>query len=257
MTDERHDGDPDALAGAEAEAEQEAAAIAADGPADGPVGEPSAVAADGSASDADSPGSSKVRQARARLAGKPRRPDSVADASDPTGSLTAPGPVSERAGAPRGGVEIVGVDQPHVRADSVSLTQGGAGRVTARSVAIHQGGIGSAQAEDLTVTMGGIGAVRGSRVSVELGGVGAALASEVHVTQGYLGPTIAREVHVEQGMIRQVVAGHVTFGDRSGALLVLAGRVDGTVRTLLDWRGAVAFGAAFGFVVGILRRPRR
>jgi hypothetical protein len=36
--------------------------------------------------------------------------------------------------------------------------------------------------------------------------------------------------------------------------LLLANRVDGDVRTLLDWRGALAAGAAIGLVVGLLRR---
>jgi len=35
--------------------------------------------------------------------------------------------------------------------------------------------------------------------------------------------------------------------------VLIARRVDGNVRTLLDWRGALAFGAAFGVVSSILR----
>jgi hypothetical protein len=83
------------------------------------------------------------------------------------------------------------------------------------------------------------------------------MAGEVRVSQGYIGPTLAREVHIEQGFIRQVIASRVSFGDRSGALIVIAGRVDGQVRALLDWRGALAFGAAFGLLAGLIRRHRR
>jgi hypothetical protein len=36
--------------------------------------------------------------------------------------------------------------------------------------------------------------------------------------------------------------------------VLIAGRVDGTVRPILDWRGALAFGVAFAVVSGILRR---
>jgi hypothetical protein len=38
--------------------------------------------------------------------------------------------------------------------------------------------------------------------------------------------------------------------------MLIAGRVEGNVRTLLDWRGAIAFGAAFGLVAGLVRRRR-
>jgi hypothetical protein len=43
--------------------------------------------------------------------------------------------------------------------------------------------------------------------------------------------------------------------------VLIAQRVDGDVRALLDWRGAIALGAAFGLVAGIVRvlgaTPRR
>jgi hypothetical protein len=38
---------------------------------------------------------------------------------------------------------------------------------------------------------------------------------------------------------------------------MLAQRVEGDVRALLDWRAAAAFGAAFGFVAALVRRGRR
>ena len=250
MTDERDDRDgrdpdgrdPDVLAGAEADAEREAAAIA--------EAEPPAEVAAASGREPQ-PGRPTVSRAKVTVGGRARR--GRAARSDSAGSGDPPA----TAVAPGSGVEIIGADRRLVGADAVQLARGGASHVSAGTVAVRQGGIGTARADDVTVTMGGVGAARADRVSVELGGIGAAVAGDVRVSQGYLGPTIAREVHVEQGVIRQVIAGHVTFGDRSGALFVLAGRVDGTVRTLLDWRGALAFGAAFGFMVGILRRPRR
>jgi hypothetical protein len=51
-----------------------------------------------------------------------------------------------------------------------------------------------------------------------------------------------------------MVAQHVTFSRPSAALVLIAQRVSGDVRVLLDWRGALAFGAAFGLLVGLLRR---
>ena len=38
-------------------------------------------------------------------------------------------------------------------------------------------------------------------------------------------------------------------------LVLIAGRVEGNVRTLLDWRGALALGAAFGVVMGLAPSP--
>jgi hypothetical protein len=45
--------------------------------------------------------------------------------------------------------------------------------------------------------------------------------------------------------------------EQSAAVFLIARRVAGDVRVLLDWRGAAAFGAGAGVVVSILSRMRR
>jgi hypothetical protein len=122
---------------------------------------------------------------------------------------------------------------------------------------ILQGGVGQLTATDVSITQGGIGAVRADRVSVELGGVGAALTDQLDVHQGVVGAVIARDAAFEQAGVRTLIANRVHFGPNSGAGFVLAARVDGDVRTLLDWRGAIAFGAAAGLTMALLRGRRR
>ena len=51
-----------------------------------------------------------------------------------------------------------------------------------------------------------------------------------------------------------IAAAHVTIERTTAVGILIARQVDGAVRPLLDWRGALAFGAALGLVVGILRR---
>jgi hypothetical protein len=65
---------------------------------------------------------------------------------------------------------------------------------------------------------------------------------------------IAQDVRVDQGLIGTAFAGRVTFERPAGVFLLLAGRTEGPVKALMDWRGALAFGAAFGLLVGLLRR---
>ena len=66
----------------------------------------------------------------------------------------------------------------------------------------------------------------------------------------------ALDFGLEQSIVRTVIANEVHAERSTGVLLLLARRVDGDVRTLLDWRGALAFGAAFGIVASLLRRGR-
>jgi len=107
------------------------------------------------------------------------------------------------------------------------------------------------------VTRGVIGAARADRVSVEMGVLGAALGREVSVSQGAATTILAQNVRVEQAFVRTMVAQEVTIHRPSAVLFLIAQRVSGDVKVLLDWRGAVAFGAAFGIFAGLFGRGRR
>ena len=87
-----------------------------------------------------------------------------------------------------------------------------------------------------------------------MGGIGIGLAGEARVTQGFARSILAREVRIEQGVVGTLIAGRATFERTTGVLLLVAGRVEGPVKAMFDWRGALAFGAGFGLLWGILRR---
>jgi hypothetical protein len=129
--------------------------------------------------------------------------------------------------------------------------------VQADAVEVHQGGIGRVDATDVTVTQGGIGAARADRISVQMGGVGAAMGREVSISQGGAGSVLAGQARIEQSFVRTLVAQNVEIRRPSAVLFLIAQRVSGDVRPALDWRGALAFGAAFGAVAGLMRRVRR
>ena len=184
----------------------------------------------------------------------------VSDAPRPTRAKStpsvpdAPKPATAEGSLRPANVEIYQGGADRVDGDAVSITQGGATTVTAGSVQIRQGGIASAQADDISVSMGGIALARAERVSVEMGGMGISFAREAHLTQGAARSVIAKDVHVDQSLVGTALAGRVSFARPSGIFLLVAGRVEGPVKAVLDWRGAIAFGAVFGLVVGLIRR---
>jgi hypothetical protein len=104
--------------------------------------------------------------------------------------------------------------------------------------------------------MGAVGLARGERVSAELGSIGVAIAGEVSVTQSFVRSVVARDVHIRQGGAGAVVAANVTLEKQTGTLVLIARRVEGDVRTVLDWRGALAAGAALGIAIGLLSRRK-
>lgn len=185
----------------------------------------------------------KVVRATARTSRK-----SSAAANRPEGA-----PATDGAVTATGTLAVTPAD---VSAETVVIRQAGAQAVNATNVDLVQGGIGRARATDIAVSQGGIGAARGDRVSVEIGAIGVAMGGEVRLTQGAAGAVLAREARVEQAVVRTLVANEVTVERTTGVLVLIARRVEGDVRTVLDWRGALAFGAAFGALVGLLRRRK-
>jgi hypothetical protein len=207
--------------------------------------------------DVDAAGGPRISRARARIvtaspasgfdapegAIAPRGAITVVDRADGTGRLVT----AERVEITQGGAE-------KVEAASVVVDRGGIGAVNANAVEVHRGGIGRLTAKDVTVTQGGVGAARADHLTIDMGGIGAAIVGRLELTRSAARSILAREAHLEGSFAQTVVANHVSLERGSNAIIVLARRVDGDVRALLDWRGALAFGAALGLVLGIVRR---
>jgi hypothetical protein len=188
---------------------------------------------------------------------KPRRSQVSEPLPHTNGSGAAPSRAVEGEVIPPGHLELVEQGAHDVTVQSLSIRQGGVNNATADSIDIKQGGITRAEAQDISVVQGGIAIARGERISVGMGGVGLAVGGDVDIRRGFVRTVIARDVRIEQAGARTVFASKATFDKSSGALVVFAAKAEGNVRTVLDWRGALAFGAAFGILVGLVRRVRR
>lgn len=140
----------------------------------------------------------------------------------------------------------------------MTIRQGGAGSVRANRLEVRQGGVGRADATDVHVEQGGIGLARGERIDVRMGAVGAALGRQVEIRQGFARLAASTgSVQMEQAGAMTVIANEVRMGPSSGAVLVVARRVQGDVRALFDWRAGAAFGVAVGLVLALFGRRRR
>jgi hypothetical protein len=125
------------------------------------------------------------------------------------------------------------------------------------AVEVMRGAVGSIRAGDVHVRNGVVGGIAGRDASVEMGLVGGIAAREASVSQGVVRTILAQDVRIEQSVVRSVVANQVQVGPNTAIGFVIARRIDGNPRVLLDWRGALAFAAVFGALAGILRLSRR
>lgn len=148
--------------------------------------------------------------------GRPEHGQSAGDDSD------APVELDDR---PAGERSPYGSPAGDIRADNVTLTQGGARTIEATTVSITQGGASRVRAGQLTVSQGGVVVARTESLTVN-----------------------------EGGSSLVVMTDEATVNEGAKVLLLLSRSVRGEVRPVLDWRAAGAFGAAFAVVLRIMRR---
>ena len=129
--------------------------------------------------------------------------------------------------------------------------------ITADRVEVQMGSVGRVDATELTVSRGAVGAARTDQLSIERGALGAAVAGTADVKQSIVRSILARQVTIQQSFVRSLVAADVRIERSTLVGFMLARRVAGDVRVLVDWRGAAAFGALFGILAGVIGRRRR
>ena len=136
-------------------------------------------------------------------------------------------------------------------------TTGSVDHVAVDVLHFERGAIGGVRATDVTASLAVVGGIAANHVSVEKGAVQGILAREATVRQGIARGVVAQRVHVEQSMVRVVLANTVEAGPSTGILFAVARRIDGDAKILLDWRGALAFGASLGAFLALIRFSRR
>ena len=112
-----------------------------------------------------------------------------------------------------------------VRAENVTLTQGGARDIEATTVSINQGGVAQVRAEQMSISQGGVAIARAESLNVNDGGSAFA-----------------------------VITDKATINEGGNVLVLVAGEVSGDSRPLLDWRSALALAAGMVIAWRVARR---
>jgi hypothetical protein len=136
-------------------------------------------------------------------------------------------------------------------------TTGSVDSVAVDVLDFERGAIGGVRATDVSARLAAVGGIAANHASVEQGAVQGILAREATIRQGLVRGVVAQHVHVEQSLVRGVFANTVEVGPSTGILFAVARRIDGDARVMLDWRGALAFGASLGAFLALIRFSRR
>lgn len=149
-------------------------------------------------------------------------------------------------------------DEGAADAERSTIHQAAVREVHGREIHMVQGAAGAIQAEDVSLVQSAVGLVRADEVSISMGGAGLIVGDRVRIAQGGAQSILARgPVSIEQGGAGVIVAQKVEVHPQTVVGFLVARNVAGDVRTLFDWRGAVAFGAALAIVARILEALRR
>lgn len=122
-----------------------------------------------------------------------------------------------------------------IHSDDVEMNVAAAGMVDARMLSANRSIIGGVDAENVETVNSAIGGVRAALVNAQ-GYIGAVAGETVTVEGAKVGMTAAREVR----------------GEKVESVVLLAGRVEGEVHTVVDTRGAVIAGLVGGLIAGLI-----
>ena len=112
--------------------------------------------------------------------------------------------------------------------------------IVAGEVSVRASAVRSVSGGDVDLRQSAVQRLRGEEVHIKDSAVAAVAAQEVHVDDANVGLVAARQAHLRR--VRTVV--------------LLAPRVEGDVRTVFDWKGAIAIGVGIVLTRRLLKLLR-
>jgi hypothetical protein len=185
------------------------------------------------------------------MAEEPERPDDVSEETDephaPPETAAAPEDVAAHA------VTLERCRTRSVNGVEVSMSQSAARTVTGDTLTLRQAAALELRAETVDAEQVAVVVARGGRTTLRSSQAGLVLCEdEARLEQSAAGAVLAaRPLTLDRSVVGLVAGRHVR-AERSAALVLLAGHVEGEVRASLGPREALLFGAAAGFVGGLL-----
>lgn len=150
-----------------------------------------------------------------------------------------------------------------VEADLVRMSQSGAGQIQAGEVEIRQGGAGQIRADQVSANQALIGMVEAGTVNLSHSPLAMAKCWEIHVKESPIVASFSENARLEDVQANLIVARRIEGGPVR-SIVLLAGKVDGPVETVLDTPRAMLAGLMAGvgagmviFVAKLLTRRKR
>jgi hypothetical protein len=142
-------------------------------------------------------------------------------------------------------IEFIEAEFVNVKQSTIRSVEGG-------HIELQQVGALSIDGERVEVTQGAAGILKGDDVSLNQSIAAVASGENVSINFSFSPLAISREKTTANRSAIGILAAKEIKTENTSAFLVISNKIEGNVTTLLDWRSAVAFGAVFGGVWGLV-----
>jgi hypothetical protein len=137
-----------------------------------------------------------------------------------------------------------------VKAELVRMHQSSAGEIQAEDVEMNMSSAASINSARVSTKSSAIAALQSVEVTTENSLVGAAQAEQMSL-RGAAGAVMAGSVELDHAHVG-ILAGREVRGEQIRTVILLSGKVEGNVTTMMDTRSALIAGLVGGLFAGIM-----
>ena len=141
-----------------------------------------------------------------------------------------------------------------VRAESVTIRQGGAVNVDAEQIEVRQGGIVNASTKSLELTGGGLllGQAENARIFASRSGAVIAKHDAALDQSGAIVQITRGDVSMEQSGTVVQIANNIRMGENNGTVFLFAKHIEGDVHSAFGQKESLAFAVTAGLTAGLV-----
>lgn len=145
----------------------------------------------------------------------------------------------------------------YVEAEFVNIRQSTVRAIEGGHMEIQQVGALSIDGERVEMTQSAAAVIQGKDIYLNQGMSVITACNNANLNYSFSPVTLARDnLNISRSAAGLIGAGSIK-AENSTALIMLANKVEGEVTTLLDWRSALALGAAIGGILGLVSLFRK
>lgn len=137
-----------------------------------------------------------------------------------------------------------------VKAELVRMHQSSAGEIQAEDVELNMSAAASVNSARVSARTSTIAALQAVEVTTENSAVGAAQAERMSL-RGVAGAVMGSSVELDHSHVG-ILAGREVRGEQIKTVILLSGKVEGNVTTVMDTRSALIAGLVGGLFAGIM-----